>query len=206
MFMLSIEALDKSFRAGTSTCCGAVRVLRGLALTIWPGETVALEAAAGAGKSTLLRCAAGLLRPDAGAISWFGARTTHTGVAYLCAAEAREGLATPRHGALYTRLADAIACGARLVLVDDLDAIGALERRLILHLLGNHAARGGASLLASSLDLADQAGVSRVVTLAQGAIVQRRNRSATRIAASSFASRARSRARSTYGRNFRSPQ
>ena len=201
MLALSIAALDKGFRAGTSSCCGRVRVLRDLELAIWPGEIVALEGGRGSGKTTVLQCAAGLLRPDAGTIRWFDASTApRGGVAYVSA------MGAYAHGALHARLSGAIARGARLLLVDDLDAVGTLERRLIAHLMGEYGSREGAALVASSPDIQDASLVSRVVTLVDGAIVQRRKRSATRIAASSFASRARASARSTYGRSFRSPQ
>ena len=201
MYALSIEALDKSYRAGTSSCSGCVYVLRALELAMWSGELVALEGARGSGKTTVLRCAAGLLRPDAGTVTWFGASIApRAAVAYVCAPGGSA------HGELHARVAGAIDRGARLLLLDDLHAVGTLERRLILHLLADQAARGGAALVAASPELAGDSRVSRVVTLAQGAIDQRRKRSATRIAASSFASRARASARSTYGRSFRSPQ
>jgi energy-coupling factor transport system ATP-binding protein len=47
---------------------GGVEALRGVDLTIDPGETVALVGENGAGKSTLARHLNGLLRPDAGTI------------------------------------------------------------------------------------------------------------------------------------------
>ena len=51
---------------------GGVPVLRGVSLSIAPGEMVALVGANGAGKSTMLKCIAGLVRPTAGAIELNG--------------------------------------------------------------------------------------------------------------------------------------
>ena len=56
-------------RAGGS----AVDVLRGLSLSVRPGETVALIGASGTGKTTLAHVLAGLLRPSAGQVTYKGA-------------------------------------------------------------------------------------------------------------------------------------
>ena len=47
---------------------GALEILRGADLAIWPGELVALVAPSGAGKSTLLHLAGLLERPDGGEV------------------------------------------------------------------------------------------------------------------------------------------
>lgn len=41
-------------------------------LTVAEGESVALAGPSGSGKTTLLLCAAGLMAPDVGIVSWFG--------------------------------------------------------------------------------------------------------------------------------------
>ena len=52
----------------------ANQVLRGISLTLGKGTTLAVMGGSGAGKTVLLRIVAGLIRPDAGAVSLFGAR------------------------------------------------------------------------------------------------------------------------------------
>lgn len=227
---LTLTSVCKGFRAGAAGCSARVFVLRDLDLAIWPGEIVAVEGAAGCGKSTLLRCAAGLLRPDSGAIHWFGARAARSeSVAYVSASSAprppetlAETLAETRSdtlhethrgvgdgrascGALYAAL-HAVPAHARLILIDDLALAGALERRLVLSLLRHHALSGAAVLLSADEVLATAPVISRALVLTNGSLVQRRKRSAVRIAVSSPDSRARASARSTYGRSLRSPQ
>lgn len=51
-------------------------LLRGVDLSLWPGQTLCLLGPSGAGKSTLLRLAAGLETPDAGEIRWQGQSLT----------------------------------------------------------------------------------------------------------------------------------
>jgi hypothetical protein len=201
MTSLSIVALAKCFHAGIPGCSASASVLSGVTLALWPGEIVALEGARGCGKSTLLRCAAGLLRPDAGSVFWFGSRATPRS----CAAYVGAGAGTS-NGALHSLVERAVSLGSRILLVDDLPAVGALERRLIIASLQRCAVAGASVLLAANEALACESIISRAFTLERGTVVQRRKRSAARIAASSRASRARSSARSTYGRSLRSPQ
>ena len=53
---------------------GAVNALRGVSITVEPGEAHALVGENGAGKSTLLKILAGIVQPDAGEIRWQGER------------------------------------------------------------------------------------------------------------------------------------
>jgi ABC-type lipoprotein export system ATPase subunit len=66
--LLSLHAVSKSYwRAATE-----VRVLDGASLEVPAGELVAVWGKRGAGKTTLLRIAAGLERPDEGAVLFEG--------------------------------------------------------------------------------------------------------------------------------------
>ncbi|WP_398483345.1 ABC transporter ATP-binding protein [Tardiphaga sp.] len=62
--MLSVRNLTKSYRSAQDT----VAVLRGVDLTVSPGESVALTGESGSGKSTLLHLIAGLDEADDGEI------------------------------------------------------------------------------------------------------------------------------------------
>lgn len=68
MSVLVIEALRKSY--------GRRQALRGLGLSLEPGEIVALLGPTGAGKTTTLMCVAGLTLPDGGSIRLQGADVT----------------------------------------------------------------------------------------------------------------------------------
>ena len=60
MAMLEIKGVSKTF--------GGTPVLRGIDLSVEPGELVFLLGPSGCGKSTLLRIVAGLIRQDAGSV------------------------------------------------------------------------------------------------------------------------------------------
>jgi putative ABC transport system ATP-binding protein len=64
--MLEAHDLHKRF--------GRTVALDGASLAVSPGEVVAVVGPSGSGKSTLLHCAAGILRPDAGEVSFDGRR------------------------------------------------------------------------------------------------------------------------------------
>jgi ABC-2 type transport system ATP-binding protein len=61
---IELKQLTKSY--------GAIRAVRGIDVSIAPGETVALLGPNGAGKSTTIDMLLGLLRPDSGSVSVFG--------------------------------------------------------------------------------------------------------------------------------------
>ncbi|MDQ0315539.1 ABC transporter ATP-binding protein [Amorphus orientalis] len=76
---LHLAGVERSYREGE----GKLAVLRGVDLTLEPGELVALVAPSGAGKSTLLHIAALLERADKGSVSVAGVETTGLGDAAL---------------------------------------------------------------------------------------------------------------------------
>ncbi|WP_217251741.1 ABC transporter ATP-binding protein [Streptomyces sp. AC602_WCS936] len=53
---------------------GRTEALRGASLELRPGEILAVTGASGSGKSTLLHCLAGIVRPDAGSVTYAGRR------------------------------------------------------------------------------------------------------------------------------------
>ncbi len=60
---------------------GATRALRGATLSVARGEVLAVTGASGSGKSTLLLCLAGVLRPDAGEVTYDGRNISAMGEA-----------------------------------------------------------------------------------------------------------------------------
>src|SRR6201996_5899068 len=63
-----VQGLTKTYRGPG----GPVPAVRGIDLSIAPGETVALLGPNGAGKSTTIDMLLGLTRPDAGSVTVFG--------------------------------------------------------------------------------------------------------------------------------------
>jgi putative ABC transport system ATP-binding protein len=68
-----LEAIDIQKRFGRTVA------LDGACLAVSAGEMVAIVGPSGSGKSTLLHCAAGILRPDAGEVSFDGCRVDAMG-------------------------------------------------------------------------------------------------------------------------------
>ena len=64
--VVASHGLDKSYARGDEQ----VHALRGVTLTLHPGELVALVGPSGSGKSTLLNVLCGWERPDAGSLDW----------------------------------------------------------------------------------------------------------------------------------------
>ena len=75
MSILKFENVSKSFGQGTSQ----INVLDGINLDIKEGEFVAILGFSGTGKSTLMNLVAGLEMPDAGSVTFKGARISGPG-------------------------------------------------------------------------------------------------------------------------------
>ena len=67
--VLQVEGIELSYRLPDGAL---LHVLRGVDLTVAPGELVCIAGRSGSGKSSLLYVAAGLLVADAGLVSWLG--------------------------------------------------------------------------------------------------------------------------------------
>ena len=73
--VLKASGLRKTYPSGDRR----LEVLRGVDLTVAPGESVSVRGESGSGKSTLLHLLAGLDAPDAGEIRWAGSTDTGAG-------------------------------------------------------------------------------------------------------------------------------
>jgi putative ABC transport system ATP-binding protein len=80
--LLSARAVGKSF--------ARTEALRGVSLDVAAGEAVAVTGPSGSGKSTLLLCLAGILRPEAGEVSFDGRRVDRMGEAERSVLRRRE--------------------------------------------------------------------------------------------------------------------
>ncbi|TAK50031.1 MAG: ABC transporter ATP-binding protein [Xanthobacteraceae bacterium] len=70
--IIYLHQVERHYRQGT----GALAILEGADLALWPGQSVALVAPSGAGKSTLLHLAGLLEHPDGGEVYIDGMATT----------------------------------------------------------------------------------------------------------------------------------
>lgn len=77
---IEADELYRFFRAGDEE----TRALRGVSLTLLPGEIVAVVGPSGSGKSTLLSCLAGLDNPSGGTVRVAGQRISHQPEAVRC--------------------------------------------------------------------------------------------------------------------------
>src|SRR5688500_7770645 len=105
MAALTARSLAKSYHAGIAGCSARVDALRGADLEVRTGEAFGIIGPVGAGKSTLMLCLAGLLRPDAGTISWFGREADvggrPPGIAYASNRPAHHALMSVREAVEY---------------------------------------------------------------------------------------------------------
>lgn len=155
--VLELQGVGRAWRAGAGTCTARACALRDVSLRVRAGELVAVTGPAGAGKSTLLLCAAGIARPDAGAVRV----AVRESVAYVGPGNpdwARDALA-------------AVEEGAAVLLLDVLDPPALASPRAVAAIAGSAARAGLAVVLAAREPSALPAFATRVVVLCEGRVV-----------------------------------
>lgn len=99
-FALDASSLYRFFRAGDEE----TQALKGVSLTLRPGDFVAVVGPSGSGKSTLLSCLAGLDEPDGGTVRVGGQRISHQPEATRARLRARRVGLLLQSGNLFTHL------------------------------------------------------------------------------------------------------
>jgi putative ABC transport system ATP-binding protein len=150
MTVLETTELYRFFHAGDDE----VVALRGVTITLNPGEFTVLRGPSGSGKSTLLACLAGLDEPDGGVVSVLGERMTRRPEPERARLRARHFGMLMQSGNLFEHLT--VRANIRLQmeisghgrpeeidgLLDSL-GLGGLAGVLPAHLSGGEAARAG---------------------------------------------------------------
>jgi len=154
---LESRSLRKRFSVGAGACLASAEVLRGVDLEVGMGEAVAIVGPPGAGKSTLMLCAAGLLRPDAGDLRWFG------DAAFSHAAD------RVRYHCTLAHLAGAPIDGSRQLHVIDLCAPIEANRAMVSW-IDDRCAAGDAVMFASHDEQFAHHAASRVLMLGGGVL------------------------------------
>lgn len=171
---LSIHQLTKTYRAGAGGCHAHAAALRGVDLVVRAGEIVGIVGDQGCGKTTLLRCAAGLLKPDAGSVAWDeadrGAAAGRGRAEYLPSGA--------RPGELCGRIERYTGAPPALLVIDDaLTETSPADRAVLVALLRRLAATGSA-IVASARTPEELRGLgARIVRLHAGQVVSAHRRS-----------------------------
>ncbi|MBY2910845.1 ABC transporter ATP-binding protein [Rhizobium leguminosarum] len=150
MTVLETTELYRFFHAGDDE----VVALRGVTITLNPGEFTVLRGPSGSGKSTLLACLAGLDEPDGGVVSVLGERMTRRAEPERARLRARHFGMLMQSGNLFEHLT--VRANVRLQMEisghgqpDEIDGLldslglGGLAGVLPAHLSGGEAARAG---------------------------------------------------------------
>ena len=153
---LDITRLSKRFVAGCGSCLASSQAIADVDLGVAEGESVAVVGPSGSGKTTLLLCAAGLMTPDAGVISWFG--------------DSDRAAALKRARLHYDRSSLVEPCAADEALVHLVD-VGDAESACLGSWLAERCEAGDAVLIGVRDPILGRRLAERVVTLRDGRIV-----------------------------------
>ena len=153
---LEMRNVAKRYVAGCGSCVASAHVLRGIDLSVLPGDVVAVTGPPGSGKSTLLLVAAGLLVPDHGDVHWFGNASREAGARFAMHHFAARD-PSPR-----------TPPDTRIQLVDDLDSLGRVGAARLARWIERRCVAGDAVVIVTRHPATAHALSPRVYALAGG--------------------------------------
>lgn len=108
--VVELQNVSRSIRAGLTGCSADARALDRVSLVVRHSEIVLLTGRRGSGKTALLHCAAGVMTPDTGCVTWAGSAKPPSWIALAGARDLRQ--AAPTVG---ESIEESIGCATRSV-------------------------------------------------------------------------------------------
>ena len=153
---LEMRNVARCYVAGSGSCVASANVLRGVDLSVLPGDVVAVTGPPGSGKSTLLLVAAGLLLPDHGDVRWLGNASREAGARFAM------------HHFAARDPSPSTPPDTRIQLVDDLDSLGRVGAARLARWIERRCAAADAVVLVTRNPATAHALSPRVYALAGG--------------------------------------